>query len=218
MDITLIESWVGICGREKLEGLSGPPLEALEGLLGWPGPREHIERVKATKDAALQATKGNGGEAALLLLLDLSGVGGISEVGGSSTLRLPAFSKLGKGRWRARDGSLWRRAAIRALKELLGWFPLERYDSITRGLNIFPRSQGESRLVLCDVERQICVLARPELARWVRTFASRIALLLAGFPAPGFDPGEINLPIRGTVEQWCILAIASANIEAQNNL
>lgn len=76
-------------------------------------------RVKATMDAAMVGLEDKMNpevEAGFRLLLDMSGVGGTLGTGiGGRSARNALFSKLGKGRWRASDGSAYMKASMEAL-------------------------------------------------------------------------------------------------------
>lgn len=118
---------------------------ALAALLKHTAPARHKGRVERALQAAMEGAAKvlasarradfdpatiNGGDqaeesavahvAALLLALDILGVGGHADAEGASTERLRPFSGLGKGRKQASDGAAWSAAIQEAAGELIG--------------------------------------------------------------------------------------------------
>ena len=109
--------------REALEarGLHGS--EAIELARRLTAPARHAARVEAAKAAARAATGNHGaGAPAVLCLVEAGGIGGRAGCGTllpgeRATVRLPAFSELGKGRHQAGDGPAWTAAIAQAGQE-----------------------------------------------------------------------------------------------------
>lgn len=122
--------------------------DALELLLRLSAPERHTSRVAAVKEVVLERAIGCMTpperevydredtsviftqnyilpRAIMLCVLDLVGIGGENDMGGSafgsncSTARIPQFRDLGTGRKQARDGAAWSAAIEEAGKDLL---------------------------------------------------------------------------------------------------
>lgn len=103
-------TWASI--ERSLPNLGREELDALRRLTA---PARHAWRCQQTVEAA-KAAIGPGAEhgfVAALIALDLHGLGGVANAGGSSagTARASWARGLGKGRWNASDGPAWRAAA-----------------------------------------------------------------------------------------------------------
>jgi hypothetical protein len=106
---------VMVTWKDLRSRLSGLDAETAVSVRRVTAPVRHELRVEATLLAARDGR--SDADAALLLAADLNGVGGPAGAGGpgGASRRIPVFSHLGKGRWRASDGEAWRAAGAAAL-------------------------------------------------------------------------------------------------------
>lgn len=125
----------------EIASVGDDPHPAVEIIAGKMGASERADwRIAATIDAALgvfspsdevraaacAALRGEQYDrdvlrpVVTLLHVDLGGIGGTGGYKGGATDRMRVFSRLGAGRWQARDGGAWEAAAKNAL-ECLGY-------------------------------------------------------------------------------------------------
>ena len=186
---------------------AGATREAIELLCKATAPLRHEARVQATMGAALTraARTGLEGEearrfAGWLCALDVEGIGGPGGWGGwgSSTGRMAWAGGLGKGRWQASDGGVYRGAALVAFERLTG-------------VSVF-RGRGEGALAWGGLTEALRVpvvwvgFLEPGEKAWAEVARKRgmiwLGCQMVGMASPNLGSGGWLWEPQGTLGEW----------------